>query len=253
MTLFQIHWNQLAQLAVIVRTCLYHSYVNLCPNSKWKSHNHVHCTAIAFWDHIQTRKKCEIWQVESIWARPHCYRAWYWPFAPLMRRPQAFYTFLSLSLWRCMLSKKNPKVIDVSSFLCVSALISCLCMYWCVLEIPSTLYISWITWLFMNIFKCVNMGPDLFSIWCTHTYAVAQPSLKCLPGVADSFLWINMDRMHCGVVDSVSPSSWQDVPLGCYFLTWMFSLESENFYLIILTRFRIVNVLHKDTWPSTRG
>lgn len=109
----------------------------------------------------------------------------------------------------------------------------------------------------MNIFKCVNMGPDAFSIWCTRTCTLTRPSLKCLPGVSDCPSWINMDRMYCGVVESVSSSSWQGVPLGCYFLTQMFfflsSSESETFYLFILTSFRIVNVLHKVTRYSTRG
>lgn len=46
-----------------------------------------------------------------------------------------------------------------------------------VLEMPQALHISWITWLAMNIFKCVNMGPNAFP-FCAHTYVHTDTAIS---------------------------------------------------------------------------
>lgn len=88
--------------------------------------------------------------------------------------------------------------------------------------------------------------------FCTHTYMHTHtlPSLKRWLSVAACSPWINMDRMYCGIVESVFPSPCQGILLGWCFLTQMFmlsSLESETFFLLFLTTFRIVNISHEVT------
>lgn len=143
--------------------------------SQTKPHNHVHWTASPCWDQRQTRRKCEIWQAESVWARPHCHHAWYWPIAPLMRRPQAFCTFVYLSLYGCISSWKTLRYfICVFLYVCLDFLLFVHVQIH-VLEMPEALRISWITQLAMNIFKCVNMGPNVFP-FCAyiHTYTLTH-------------------------------------------------------------------------------
>lgn len=119
-----------------------------------------------------------------------------------------------------------------------------------VLEMPSALHIFWITWLFMNIL--VSTWDPMHFPFCTHTYMHTHtlPSLKRWLSVAACSPWINMDRMYCGIVESVFPSPCQGILLGWCFLTQMFmlsSLESETFFLLFLTTFRIVNISHEVT------